>query len=96
MSGNAKKRNNLKEKIDLAITAYEEFRLNCDAISREAQKYIDFIDDISCDFYPSDGICICVDTPEYHIPLVITASTFFETVQKKGKLTYEDLKLIAI
>ena len=90
------KKNNMKEKIDLAITAYVKFRSKCEIISREAQKYIDFVDDISCDFYPSDGICICVNTAEYSMPLVILASTFFETAQKKGKLTHEDLKLITI
>lgn len=29
-------------------------------MAQEAQKYIDWNDDITCEYYPADGICLCI------------------------------------
>lgn len=62
----------LFRKIRRASSKYVEFRAACGKIAKEAQKHIDWNDDVSCDFYPSDGICIEIDGN------VCPATRFFE------------------
>lgn len=72
----------------------------CDKIALIAQQYLDWtdIDTISCDYYPSDGICICIDTNKHPTPMVIPVDSFFDAVRKSdnGMLRYTDLRLIAV
>ena len=37
----------------------------CDDIAKEAQKHIDWDDNVSCEYYPSDGICIMIGEEYY-------------------------------
>lgn len=51
----------LFRKIKRASFKYTEFRTACDKIAKEAQKHIDWDNEVSCDYYPGDGICIEID-----------------------------------
>ena len=33
----------------------------CDNVAKEAQKHIDWNNDVSCEYYPGDGICIMIE-----------------------------------
>ena len=50
--------------------------LDCYDIAEEAQKHIDWSDDVSCEYYPGDGVCIMI---EEH---VCRAVVFFDLVEK--------------
>lgn len=75
---------------DKAIHKYEEFRELCGVIANEAQKYIDWDENVSCEYIPSDGLCICIESPNNHLPYNIPVSIFFEMVKDKNILTTED------
>ena len=62
----------LFRKIKRASSKYVEFRSACGMIAKQAQKHIDWNDDVSCDYYPGDGICIEIDGN------VCPATVFFE------------------
>lgn len=44
--------------IDKASFSYITFRGNCELVAIEAQRYINWDDDIGCDYFPSDGLCL--------------------------------------
>ena len=67
---------NIFDKIRKASNKYIEYMIACDDISKEAQKHIDWDDNISCEYYPSDGICIMIDEH------VCYANTFFDLVEE--------------
>ena len=67
---------NIFDKIRKASIKYTEYILECDCVAKEAQKYIDWSDDVSCEYYPGDGICIMI---EEH---VCYANTFFDLVEE--------------
>lgn len=50
------------QKIRRARSKYVEFRMSCEEIAKIAQKHINWNDDVSCDLYPSDGICIEIES----------------------------------
>lgn len=92
------KTKDIKKYIEKATDKYADFKRYCDAIAIEAQKHIDWIDDITCDMVPGDGLCIETDPSQTKMPMIIPVTSFFDAVKKKedGMLTYEDLSLIAI
>ncbi len=67
---------NIFDKIRKASNKYIEYMIACDDISKEAQKHIDWDDNVSCEYYPSDGICIMIDEH------VCYANTFFGLVEE--------------
>lgn len=67
---------NIFDKIRKASNKYIEYMIACDDISKEAQKHIDWDDNVSCEYYPSDGICIMIDEH------VCYANTFFDLVEE--------------
>ena len=73
---------NIFDKIRKAYNKYIEYMIACDDIAKEAQKHIDWDDNVSCEYYPSDGICIMIDEH------VCYANTFFGLVEEseKGKI----------
>lgn len=82
--------------IDKAHKKHNEFMGVCDVIVTEAKKHILYADDISCDFYPGDGICLCVDGID-NMPYVIPASTFFRYAKsKEGMLSDDEIRLMSI
>ena len=67
---------NIFDKIRKAEYKYLECMLACDVIVKEAQKHIDWNTDVSCEYYPGDGVCIMI---EEH---VCPASIFFKLVEE--------------
>ena len=67
---------NIFDKIRRASIKYQGYILDCYEIAKEAQKYIDWRDDVSCEYYPGDGVCIMI---EEH---VCPASIFFKLVEE--------------
>lgn len=67
---------NIFDKIRRASIKYQGYMLDCYDIAKEAQKYIDWSDDVSCEYYPADGICIMIDEH------VCYANTFFDLVEE--------------
>ena len=73
-----------------AMNKYNEYRDICGIIASEAQKHIDWDDNVSCEFIPADGLCICIDSTS--LPYTIHVSIFFEMVKNNGMITEEDVK----
>lgn len=67
---------NVFDKIRKAANKYREYRLACDNVAKEVQKYIDWNNDVSCDYYPGDGICIMI---EEHVCFI---DTFLDLVEE--------------
>lgn len=67
---------NIFDKIRKASNKYIEYMIACDNITKEAQKHIDWDGNVSCEYYPSDGICIMIDER------VCYANTFFDLVEE--------------
>lgn len=67
---------NVFDKIRKASIKYQEYILDCYEITKEAQKYIDWNDDVSCEYYPGDGVCIMIDED------ICNAETFFDLVEE--------------
>lgn len=67
---------NIFDKIRKAEYKYLEYMLACDVIAKEAQKHIDWNTDVSCEYYPGDGVCIMIE--EYVCP----TSIFFKLVEE--------------
>ena len=82
--------------IEKAHKKHNEFMGVCDVIVTEAKKHILYTDEISCDFYPGDGICLCVDGMD-SMPYVVPASTFFKYAKsKEGVLSDDEIRLMSI
>lgn len=69
---------NIFDKIRKASIKYTEYILKCDCVAKEAQNHINWSDDVSCEYYPGDGICIMIDEH------VCYANTFFDLVEESG------------
>jgi hypothetical protein len=66
----------LLNKIKKANSKYAEYLSACDKVAKEAQKHINWNDNVSCEFYPGDGICIGIDE------MVCFSYTFFELAEE--------------
>lgn len=69
---------NIFDKIRKSSNKYIEYMIACDDIAKEAQKHIDWDDNVSCEYYPGDGVCIMIDEN------VCRAVTFFDLVEESG------------
>ena len=69
---------NVFDKIRKASNKYifDEYMIVCNNVAKEAQKHIDWNNDVSCEYYPGDGICIMI---EEH---VCSAEIFFDLVEE--------------
>lgn len=67
---------NVFDKTRKAEYKYIEYLIACDDIAKEAQKHIDWNDDVSCEYYPGDGVCIMIEEN------VCPTSIFFELVEE--------------
>lgn len=76
---------NVFDKIRKASNKYIEYMIACDCVAKEAQKHIDWDNNVSCEYYPGDGICIMIDEH------VCYANTFFDLVEesKNGMIDKE-------
>lgn len=48
----------------------------CDCVAKEAQKHIDWDNNVLCEYYPGDGICIMI---EEHVCFI---DTFLDLVEE--------------
>ena len=48
----------INQMIKKADDAYINYRHRCESLAKEAQKYIDWDDKVSCEHLPADGLCI--------------------------------------
>lgn len=92
---------NISKLLDNAGDAYINYRHRCEALASEAQKYIDWDDRVSCEYLPSDGLCILATVPDDcnigGMPeCVCPASTFFSSVKSKETITPQEFKVISI
>jgi len=62
-----------------ASIEYTVFAKKVGVIAREAQKHIDWDDDVSCDYMPGDGVCIEINAH------VCPATRFFVLVEESEK-----------
>lgn len=67
---------NVFNKIRRASIKYQGYILDCYDIAKEAQKHIYWNNDVSCEYYPGDGICIMIDEN------VCNAVMFFDLVEE--------------
>ena len=78
---NKKEMKNIDKFINSTIKSYECYRKNCDIIAKEAQRYIEFDNFVSCEYINGVGLSILVTLPEandYTIPeCVCTVVVFF-------------------
>ena len=83
--------------VEKAHKKHNEFMGVCDVIVTEAKKHILYTDEISCDFYPGDGICLCVDGMD-SMPYVVPATTFFKYAKSKegAPLHDDEIRLMSI
>lgn len=51
----------IKKDIKRAQLKYISYRSSCDTIAIKAQEFINWDDDVSCEYMPSDGICILIN-----------------------------------
>lgn len=80
--------NKLIHKAEVAYLSYSNI---CDDVAIEAQKHINWDDNIGCEYIPSDGLCLT--TTDSH---VCPAILFFKLVEEKGNISQSDLKNIYI
>lgn len=67
---------NIFDKIRKASNKYIKYTIACDCVAKEAQKHIDWNNDVSCEYYPGDEICVMI---EAH---VCPATIFFDLVEE--------------
>ena len=67
---------NIFDKIRKASNKYIEYMIACDNVAKEAQKHIDWNNDVSCEYYPGDGICVMIGAH------VCPATIFFDLVEE--------------
>lgn len=49
---------NITKLLKNADDSYINYRHKCEALAKEAQKFIDWDDRVSCEHLPADGLCI--------------------------------------
>lgn len=81
----------MSQLINKVGSSYISYRQNCDKVAVEAQKYIDWDNDIGCEYFPSDGVCLT--TTDAH---VCPASAFFEIIKIKGEISKSEFMSICV
>lgn len=84
-----------------AENAYYLYRERCNHVAEEAQKYVDWDNNVGCEYLPSDGLCILATVPDEYsnggMPeSVCPAGIFFSFVKSIGKITPQEFKSICI
>ena len=84
--------------INSTIKSYDKYRKNCDIIAKEAQKYIDFDDSVSCEYIIGTGLSILVTISANYTfsESVCPIVGFFEYAKGKDKLSVDDIKKISL
>ena len=55
---------NITKLLKNADDSYINYRHKCEALAKEAQKFIDWDDRVSCEHLPADGLCILATIPD--------------------------------
>lgn len=87
--------------LERAEKAYYLYRKRCGDIAKEAQTYIDWDNNVGCEYLPSDGLCILATVSDKYsnggMPeSVCPASTFFSFVKSRERITEQEFKSICI
>lgn len=92
---------NITKLLKNADDSYINYRHKCEALAKEAQKFIDWDDRVSCEHLPADGLCILATIPDDcsigGMPeCVCPADLFFSSVKSKEAITPQEFKAISI
>lgn len=92
---------NSKCLITRAEKAYFAYREKCGEVAITAQRYINWSDDISYEYIPSDGLCILATVSGCYAnggmpESVCPANEFFSFVKDKDEITEQEFKSICI
>ena len=90
--------------IGYAIQYYHQYMQQCDILAKKANELIEgthlaeyIIDDISCEYSPSIGLCFVVEMNDREAPHNIRCSSFFELFNKDiDEITIQDLKMLSL
>lgn len=91
----------IKDAIRKADRAYINYMCACDNLAIEAQKHIDWDDNVGCQHFPADGLCILATLPDdcglFGMPeCVCSAKSFFESVDAGNIISPQEFKAISI
>lgn len=92
---------NIDKLISDAIEGYNGYLYYCDLVAKEAKKYIDWDDFVSCEYVPGTGLSILATVPNdcniSGIPeCVCPVRSFFSSVKSRKKITPQEFKEISI
>lgn len=81
--------------VSKATRCYSDYRMYCSRIAKEAQKYIDWNDDVNCEYYPSDGLCLNLETDRAY---VCPVNSFFSYIKDNNltSITEDEFKLLCV
>lgn len=70
---------------------YSSYRKSCAVISKKAQQYVDWDDDLGCEYFPSDGVCLTTSDAK-----VCPADSFFDIAEDQGYISESEFESICI
>lgn len=90
--------------IGYAIQYYHKYMQQCDNLAKKANELIEgthladyIIDEISCEYNPSDGLIFVIDMNDKEVPHNIRCSSFFELFEGDIEdITIQDLKRLSL
>lgn len=84
----------LVDNILAAIMCYGDYKRHCNYVAKEAQKYIDW-NDVYCEYYPSDGLCLNLETDRAY---VCPVNRFFSYIENNNltSITEDEFKSLCI
>ena len=83
----------IEDKILSAIRNYDKYRSYCQMIAAEAQKYIDWTYNVNCEYYPSDGLCLNIESDRVY---VCPVDSFFYHVERYDSITENEFIKLCI
>ena len=92
---------NIEKLISDALIGYNAYLYCCDNVAKEAQKYIDFDDSVSCEYVSGTGVSILASVPydsntDGMPECVCPAKYFFSFVKSKKSITPQEFKSISV
>ncbi len=91
----------IKHAIRKADKAYTTYQQACDELAIEAMKHIGWDDNVGCQHFPADGLCILATLPDdcglSGLPeCVCPVESFFESVEAGNIISPEEFKSMSI
>ena len=74
-----------------AVLAYNDYISACDKVAKIVQKYINWDDNIGCDYFPEDGLCITTTESD-----VCPVESLLKLIDKVGEVSFEEFKRMCI